>query len=82
MVLGAVANRLQRDVAVQIAVESQAHLGPQHDDILASQRGYGDPYEHNDSAATATDLGAFADGDPLVATPSSIDDNSDTDWTA
>ncbi len=36
--------------------------GPQHDDILGAQRQHGDPRENNDTFATATDLGALAEG--------------------
>ncbi|MEM1070710.1 MAG: matrixin family metalloprotease, partial [Planctomycetota bacterium] len=68
--------------------------GPQFDDILATHRGYGDALEGNDSFATATDLGAFSDGDSMVigadafdtfvsATDTSfvsIDDDSDVDF--
>ena len=36
--------------------------GPQHDDIRAAQRHYGDPYETNDTAATAKNLGTLAPG--------------------
>lgn len=36
--------------------------GPRHDDIRGGQRHYGDPYEPNDDAASATDLGALALG--------------------
>jgi len=32
--------------------------GPQHDDILATNRAYGDRYEHDDSAPSAADLGS------------------------
>ncbi len=50
--------------------------GPQHDDILGGQRGYGDVDEANDTSGTATDLG----GTGVVLTDRSIDDNADVDW--
>lgn len=51
--------------------------GPQHDDIRANQRHYGDPREHNDTIATATNLGTFAS---FLQQNVSIDDNSDVDF--
>jgi len=39
--------------------------GPQHDDIRAGQRHYGDRYENNDTAATATSIGAVDVGSPI-----------------
>ena len=36
--------------------------GPQHDDIRAGQRLYGDRFEDNDNLATAADLGVFSIG--------------------
>jgi hypothetical protein len=39
--------------------------GPQHDDIRAAQRHYGDDYESNDSAATATYIGVVEVGSPI-----------------
>jgi uncharacterized repeat protein (TIGR01451 family) len=53
--------------------------GPQHDDILAGNRGYGDNFEDNDSAATATSLGAPADGTTTVSGVSE-DDTADVDF--
>jgi hypothetical protein len=50
--------------------------GPQHDDILATNRFYGDRFEHSDSSATAASLGTFGS---LTQTNLSIDDNADTD---
>ncbi|UCE60897.1 MAG: matrixin family metalloprotease [Phycisphaerales bacterium] len=41
--------------------------GPQHDDIRGGQRHYGDPFEPNDAAIDATDLGLVELGSPLVA---------------
>jgi hypothetical protein len=58
---------------------SFAFDGPQHDDILAVNRGYGDRFEHNDSNAAPTNLGA--PGFTTVQLNNiSIDDNSDEDW--
>jgi len=53
--------------------------GPQHDDILTGNRGYGDPNEHNDSAGAATNLGTLSNGTTSV-TGVSIDDNADVDY--
>jgi len=39
---------------------STAYDGPRQDDIRAAQRQYGDPYEANDTSATAKPLGALA----------------------
>ncbi|HSF18026.1 MAG TPA: matrixin family metalloprotease [Vicinamibacteria bacterium] len=52
--------------------------GPQHDDILATNRGYGDDNEGNDTAGAATALGAISG--PAQVTSVSIDDNSDGDF--
>jgi len=52
--------------------------GPQHDDILAGQRGYGDRFEHNDGAGSASDLGSLEVG-LLELGDLSIDDNADSD---
>ena len=38
---------------------STAFDGPQHNDILATNRGYGDMNEHNDITGNSTTLGAF-----------------------
>lgn len=57
---------------------SFAFDGPQHDDILAANRGYGDASESNDSSGTATAL----DGLMSTLTNRSIDDNSDIDFYA
>jgi uncharacterized repeat protein (TIGR01451 family) len=54
-------------------------VGPQHDDILAGQRGYGDDRENNDTAATGTNFGAVGNG-TLTANGGSIDDNADVDF--
>jgi hypothetical protein len=65
--------------------------GPQHDDIRAAQRFYGDPYEISDSYTQAYDLGNLAHGTNItigpVPTPAvsngsvlSIDENGEQDW--
>ncbi|MBX7132719.1 MAG: putative Ig domain-containing protein [Fimbriimonadaceae bacterium] len=48
---------------------STAFDGPQHDDIRASQRHYGDRSEPNNSTAAATDLGAIAVGAGVTRGP-------------
>ncbi|MGP1308945.1 MAG: matrixin family metalloprotease [Phycisphaerales bacterium] len=58
---------------------STAFNGPQFDDILASQRHYGDNFEPNDNAGEASDLGAFS-GSTLTENLLSIDDDSDVDY--
>lgn len=60
---------------------STAYDGPQHDDIRGAQRHYGDRYEANDTAATATQ-GAILPSGSTVLLNLSIDDNSDVDWYA
>ncbi len=57
---------------------SSGFNGPQHDDIRAVQRNYGDRYENNDEMATATALGELTQD--YVVTPVSLDDNSDVDY--
>lgn len=52
--------------------------GPQFDDMLASQRHYGDNFEPNDTVGEAFDLGAFV-GSVIEAEQVSIDDDSDVD---
>jgi hypothetical protein len=64
--------------------------GPQHDDIRASHARYGDFYEPNGTAGTASDLGTVAMGatvTPSVLSPgvtngtvTSIDRLADVDW--
>jgi uncharacterized repeat protein (TIGR01451 family) len=54
--------------------------GPQPDDILAANRGYGDRLEPNDTSITAGPLGVLADGTTPINTSLSIDDNSDVDF--
>lgn len=58
---------------------STAYDGPQHDDILAAQRHYGDDSEPNDTAAAATDLGTLGVGITSLQNLS-CDDNTDVDW--
>lgn len=59
-------------------IYSSAHHGPQHDDIRAVQRLYGDPYEPNDQPPDAYELGTVAEY--LYHQHCSLDDNSDTDY--
>jgi hypothetical protein len=65
--------------------------GPQHDDIRAGQRHYGDPSEPDNTAATAKDLGTIEPGSPVTKGPVpapnvnlgsvlSIDANGEQDW--
>ncbi|MCA9303763.1 MAG: matrixin family metalloprotease [Phycisphaerales bacterium] len=55
--------------------------GPQLDDILGSQRHYGDVYEPNDNPLTeATDLGNFGGFSGTSRQDLSIDDNADQDY--
>ncbi|MBI5361546.1 MAG: matrixin family metalloprotease [Planctomycetes bacterium] len=42
--------------------------GPQHDDVRAVQRHYGDPFETDNTSATANDLGTIAGGTTLANT--------------
>jgi hypothetical protein len=56
---------------------SSAFDGPQHDDILAANRGYGDAAEHDDDPSTAFPLGTPAG--PLTIDNLSIDDDADID---
>ncbi|HIE98508.1 MAG TPA: matrixin family metalloprotease [Fuerstia sp.] len=48
------------------AILSTSFDGPQLDDILAAQQYYGDTFEPNDTAVTATDLGLLAEGQTLT----------------
>ncbi len=57
---------------------SFAFDGPQHDDILATNRHYGDDFEDDDTTGTAAGLGS-ADGG-ITLNDVSIDDNSDIDF--
>lgn len=59
---------------------SFAFDGPQHDDILAAQRGYGDRFEHNDNVGEATDLGTPIRGNSVTQSDLSIDGTSDVDY--
>ena len=54
--------------------------GPQHDDVQAGQRGYGDHHEDNDDITGATDLGGPPLGLTLTEGDVSIDDFSDDDY--
>ncbi len=54
--------------------------GPQFDDILAANRGYGDNFEPNDTTLTATDLGTLSKGALSIEEIVSIDDNGDVDY--
>jgi hypothetical protein len=59
--------------------------GPQHDDILGINEGYGDRFEFsagNDMLALATDLGSLADGDTLDLRNLSIRTSADRDYLA
>ena len=53
--------------------------GPQHDDTLAVNRGYGDRFEHNDATGTATGLGSLGEGTTMIDTVS-LDSTSDQDF--
>jgi hypothetical protein len=57
-----------------------AFQGPQEDDILATNRSYGDPEGVNDTSNTATFLGAEAIPTSYTKSQRSIDDNSDMDY--
>jgi hypothetical protein len=57
---------------------SSSYDGPQHDDIRAAQRNYGDPYEPSDDANDPVRLGVF--GINRTINRISIDDNSDIDY--
>jgi len=65
--------------------------GPDHDAIRSAQRHYGDPYEPDNSAATATSLGTLSAGESMLIGPTpapdvpfasvlSIDSNLEHDW--
>jgi uncharacterized repeat protein (TIGR01451 family) len=56
-----------------------AFSGPQHDDTLAGQRGYGDDRENDDTAATGANLGTVGNG-TFTANGGSLDDNADVDF--
>ena len=53
--------------------------GPQFDDILATNRGYGDSLESNNTPGTASSLGSIAFGNSEAVNTVSVDDNSDAD---
>jgi hypothetical protein len=50
--------------------------GPQHDDILAANRSYGDRFEHNETPVSAAALGSFGS---ILEANLSVDNNSDVD---
>lgn len=59
--------------------------GPQEDDILMANRGYGDTLEfpgENDTAGTASNLGGLTSGDMVDVSVVSIDDLGDEDYFA
>jgi hypothetical protein len=58
---------------------TSAFDGPQHDDIRAGQRNYGDRYENNDASGTATDLGSVPNGTTTISNVGT-DNGADTDW--
>ena len=58
---------------------STAFDGPQQDEILGGSRAYGDDLEHNDTVATASDLGSLGNGTVTLG-DLSVDDNGDTDY--
>lgn len=58
---------------------STAFDGPQLDEIVGGNRLYGDDLEHNDTVATASDLGSVGNG-TLALHDLSVDDDADTDW--
>jgi hypothetical protein len=53
--------------------------GPQHDDILAAQRGYGDSLEYNDDITTATNIKPLEFGAGSDVINLSLDSNADVD---
>ncbi len=57
---------------------TSAFNGPQHDDIRAVQRNYGDHWEPNDNAGSATPLGTLSSD--YTQESVSLDDNSDSDY--
>jgi len=59
---------------------SVAFNGPQEDDILATNRHYGDPDSGNDSSGNASFLGSNGLPTSYSVVQRSIDDNSDTDY--
>lgn len=60
-------------------VISLQFFGPQHDDILGAQTLYGDNFESNDSANTASSLGSVRNGSRTVSLLS-MDNNADVDF--
>ena len=53
--------------------------GPQLDDIYGGTRAYGDDLEHNDTTASASDLGSLGNGTVSIDDVS-VDDDSDKDY--
>lgn len=71
-------NSYNRTILMQPYV---SHLtGPQEDDILGGNRGYGDKFESNDNSNTATILGTIADAATIIRDSVSIDDETDVDY--
>jgi len=59
---------------------SRRYDGPQHDDILATNRGYGDRFEVNDTRSRFTDLGSIGVSSTLTETNLSLDNDLDLDY--
>jgi hypothetical protein len=57
-----------------------AFNGPQEDDVLATNRHYGDTNGDNDTAGTAVFLGNNPNPTAYARTQRSIDDNGDDDY--
>lgn len=53
--------------------------GPQHDEIHGATRAYGDPFEDNDVAGGASDLGSLGNGTVTLG-HLSVDDDTDSDY--
>jgi Ca2+-binding RTX toxin-like protein len=51
--------------------------GPQFDDMLGVQRGYGDAHEANESTGTGSDLGFLATGSVTMVDQLSVNDDAD-----
>jgi hypothetical protein len=61
---------------------SLAFDGPQFDDILAANRGYGDNSEGNDTSGTAASVGSITPATTFTQDLASIDDDLDDDYYA
>jgi hypothetical protein len=59
---------------------SLAFDGPQHDDVLAANRGYGDRLEDDDGAGSASPLGSVGPGASVARASLSVDDPADADF--